>query len=133
MTLSVYTASKTAHADKWRALRSRGVNVISTWIDEAGAGETLCFTDLWIRCVREASTADIVMLYREAGEVLKGALVEAGAALGNGRAVWLVGDGTGASYSFQAHPLVRRIRSLDDATAELLTLALAAEKCGCLR
>ena len=34
--MAIYTASKTKHADKWRALRSAGYPIISTWIDEAG-------------------------------------------------------------------------------------------------
>ena len=36
MRVGIYTANKTQHADKWRALRGAGDPVISTWIDEAG-------------------------------------------------------------------------------------------------
>ena len=100
---TIYTASKTKHAQLWRDLRDSGfVNVISTWIDEAGVGETSDFSDLWRRCVFEASTADALLLYRKEGEVLKGALVEAGCALAKGKRVYCVGDVLG--YSFTNHP-----------------------------
>lgn len=77
----IYVASKTAHASMWREYRSVGAPIISTWIDEAGAGETTDFADLWTRCVMEARDALCLVLYRLPGEILKGALVEAGAAL----------------------------------------------------
>lgn len=87
----IYTASKTRHADKWKILRAEGWPIASTWIDEAGAGETACFTDLWRRCVWEASQADALLLYREPEDVLKGALVKIGAALSNGVPVYAIG------------------------------------------
>lgn len=78
---SIYLASKTKHAPRWCELREQGWNIISTWIDEAGEGETSDFHDLWKRCITEASRCDHFILYREPGEVLKGAWVELGAAL----------------------------------------------------
>ena len=86
----IYIASKTRHADKWRALRASGTTILSTWIDEAGTGETQDFADLWIRCVREAATCDALVFYAECGDVLKGAFVEVGAALAAGRPVYIV-------------------------------------------
>ena len=112
--MKVYVASKTKHAGKWLALRASGLAVNSTWIDEAGVGESACFIDLWIRCVREASRADALLLYVEPGDVLKGALVEVGAALGCGVPVHVVGAPDG---SWVNHPLVRRHESLEDALA----------------
>lgn len=35
---TIYFASKTRHAPRWRALRDAGVPTASTWIDEAGEG-----------------------------------------------------------------------------------------------
>lgn len=103
MSPAIYTASKTVHAPRWREMRAAGWSVISTWIDEAGAGETACFEDLWKRCIGEAASADAVLLYREPGEVLKGAFIEAGAALASGKPVHAVGC---AEFSFVSHPLV---------------------------
>ncbi|WP_264045622.1 hypothetical protein [Methylobacterium flocculans] len=116
----IYMASKTSHAPFWRQLRADGLPIISTWIDEAGKGETACFRDLWRRCVSEAATADYTIVYREPGEVLKGAFVEAGAALSAFRHVVAVGCD---EFSFVNHPGVTRCSSL----AEALTFALGRD------
>lgn len=100
----IYTASKTTHAHLWKRFRADGYPIISTWLDEAGKGETKSFEDLWARCVSEAASCAALVAYRESGEILKGGLIEIGAALANGRPVFFVGDVEG--YSFKAHPLV---------------------------
>ncbi len=88
----IYIASKTQHAQRWRFLRDAvGYPIISTWIDEAGEGETSDWSDLWERCVREASTATALIVYREPDEVLKGGWIEVGAALAAGVPVFAVG------------------------------------------
>ena len=121
LTGGIYIASKTRHAPKWIALRAGGAPITATWIDEAGAGDTLDFSDLWRRCVSEASSGAALILYHEDGDVLRGALVEAGAALASGRLVFLVspvasGD-TGPLGSFMAHRLVTRFSTVDQAIA----------------
>lgn len=120
----LYTASKTRHAPTWRGLRAAGVPVISTWIDEAGPGETASFPDLWSRCIREASTASALLVYAEEGDLLKGGFVEVGAALGCGVPVFAVG--TQAGWSFTSHPLVTKCESV----AEALRLALRTRSAG---
>lgn len=88
----IYIASKVKHADRWRTLRDDyGDPIISTWIDEAGVGESASLEDLWRRCVHEASTAAALIIYCEPDEVLKGAWVELGAALASGVPVFAVG------------------------------------------
>lgn len=88
----IYIASKTRHADRWRFLRDKvGEPIISTWIDEAGAGESACLDDLWRRCIKEASSCQVLIVYREPSDVLKGAWVEVGAALAAGIPVYAVG------------------------------------------
>lgn len=88
----IYIASKTKHADRWRFLRDQvGEPIISTWIDEAGAGESSDLADLWRRCISEASTAQVLILYREPEDVLKGGWIELGAALASGVPVFAVG------------------------------------------
>lgn len=85
-------------------LRTEGaVNIISTWIDEAREGESSSYADLSDRCIREASEATVTILYAESGEILKGALIEAGAALAAGKLVFLVGDGPSISRVFRRH------------------------------
>ncbi len=87
----IYVASKTKHAERWRSLRAAGMPILSTWIDEAGAGESGDLSDLWRRCILEASTASALVLYREPDDVLKGGWVELGAALAAGVPVLAVG------------------------------------------
>jgi hypothetical protein len=116
---TIYTASKTQHAEKWKALRASGVNVISTWIDEAGPGESSCMIDLWKRCVTEASGADALIVYAEQGDILKGGYVEVGCALANGVPVFVVGPVQG---SWVNHPMVT-------ACADLAETVATAESC----
>lgn len=112
MKKGIYTASKVRHAGLWKTYRAEGHPVISTWIDEAGEGETKCETDLWVRCVREASSAGVLIVYVERYDTLKGALVEVGAALASGVKVLVVGV---IGSSWLAHPLVYQCGSLDEA------------------
>jgi hypothetical protein len=83
----IYVASRASipeRAAQWRTMRdSWGYNINSSWIDEAGQGETKDFADLWDRVEREITAADKFVLYAEPGDFpLKGALVEVGIALG---------------------------------------------------
>ena len=110
----IYFASKVKHALKWRELRAAGVPVNSTWIDEARDKESPSQPDLWTRCVNEAASAKAVILYVEPGEVLKGALVEVGAALSQRVRVYVVGEPDG---SWVNHPLVRRCSSVEEAVS----------------
>ena len=102
--MTIYTASKTTHAEKWRRLRARGHDIISTWIDEAGEGQSADYAELAQRCIDEAAAADITILYCQPGEILKGALLEAGAALAAGKEVRCVGDCESISRVFRKHP-----------------------------
>ncbi len=100
----VYIASKTNHADKWKQLRATGYNIISTWIDEAGEGESSDYRALSIRCIKEIRQSDFLVLYCEANEILKGSQVEAGAALAFGIEVRCVGHCDSLNRVFQKHP-----------------------------
>lgn len=84
---TVYIASKTHHAPKWLSLKSKGAPILSTWIHEAEPGATPNWPDLWERCLTEAAAADTLFLYQEAGEVLKGAWIELGAALSHNKRI----------------------------------------------
>lgn len=121
----VYVASKSTHGPDWQILRGlwKGdhprVRVVSTWIDESGEGETADMGDLWSRCIDEASSADLVLAYHEAGEEWKGAFVEIGAALAAGADVIVVGDPPG---SWKNHPRVSAVASgtVSEALADYL-------------
>lgn len=79
----IYIASRVKWAARWRNLRdNQMIPFISTWIDEAGEGETKDLGELWERVVREVERCRVLLLYAEPEDFpLKGALVEVGAAL----------------------------------------------------
>lgn len=89
---AIYVASRASIPERsamWRRLRDDyGWQITSTWIDEAGEGETADFTELWDRIVREIAAARKLVFYAKAGDFpLKGAILEAGIALGMGKPV----------------------------------------------
>jgi hypothetical protein len=102
---AIYIASKTKHAARWIAMRDAGRPIISTWIDEAGPGESADLHDLWRRCISEARSCSVLIAYREPDEILKGSWIEIGAALAFGKPVFAVGlrEFTIASYRALQH------------------------------
>lgn len=113
--MKIYVASKTKHADLWRAWRDTGVPIVSTWIDEAGPGASPDVPDLARRCIEEAAGADRVVLYCEPGELHKGTLIEVGAALACGVPVYCVGWCDSMSDTFARHPLWHTVASIEKA------------------
>jgi hypothetical protein len=118
--LGIYVASRASIPERsamWRKLRDTGVPITSSWIDEAGEGETASFGELWPRIVGEIARSTAILFYAEPSDLpLKGAFVEAGIAIGMGIPVYAVLPGIGRGvYSFRpigswlAHPLVTRI------------------------
>lgn len=101
----VYFASKVVHAPLWIAEEANGVTVTSSWIHEAGEGQTADYAELSTRCSREISGSERLILYGEPGEILKGALIEAGMALQAGVPVFQVGEPGNLSRVFRRHPL----------------------------
>lgn len=88
---AVYVASRASIPERgamWRRFREQGVNIVSSWIDEDGKGQTASYRELWDRITRELAMAERVVLYAEEGDFpLKGALIEAGIALGMNKPV----------------------------------------------
>ena len=108
----IYVASKAKHGSEWKAMREAGWPIVSTWIDESGQGETHDWPDLWSRCVTEAANSAALVLISRGDDVLKGALVELGAALAAGIPVFAVGI---SQYSIRHHPLVAHYERESDA------------------
>lgn len=94
--MKVYIASKSKHGPRWRALRDAGIPINATWIDESDEGATSDWHSLWERCIHEASTADVVIMYVEHGETHKGSMIEVGTALAAGVPVLWVGPAVGS-------------------------------------
>ena len=120
--MRVYTASKTTHAHMWKSLRTEGVDVVSTWIDEAGEGQTASYAELSQRCIEEVRKAEILILYCEPGEVLRGALIEAGVALTLGKPVFCTGFCNSLSRVFTQHPLWHSCPSVPEAIRAAIQL-----------
>lgn len=106
----------------WRRYREQGVPIISSWIDEDGEGETADYVELWQRIEKEIRASHTLVFYAERDDFpLKGALTEAGIALGAGKHVIVCLPDLGAlprSYrpvgSWIAHPMVRRRDDIDE-------------------
>lgn len=109
----IYIASKVMYADKWRKLRDGGVNIISTWIDQAGAGQSPSLSQLAIACIYESRCCDGMIVYRESWDLLKGAFIEMGAALINtDTIICMVGDPLeGGAFSY--HPQVLNVPTVE--------------------
>lgn len=89
---TLYVASRTNRAELWRTYRDRdGVPIISSWIDEAGEGETNDFSELWQRIQREIAYSCGLLFYANTADApWKGAFVEVGMALALGKPVGVV-------------------------------------------
>lgn len=97
-------------------MRSEGLPVTSTWIDEE---QTPDFTEAWPRYLEEASRCAAMIVYVEPGEILKDGLLEIGAALAGGADVFVVGQ-VDALVSAAHHPNLQ--------LEETLALAMDAAK-----
>lgn len=110
--MRIYIASKSVHGPRWVSYRTAGIPIASSWIDQSGVGETSDWSHLWRVCLAEASTADALVVYRENGETLKGAYLEAGAALAASVPTWYVGEDDG---SVTKNLAIKRAPTVDEA------------------
>lgn len=124
--MPIYVASRASipeRGEMWRKFRAQGIPITSTWIDEDGEGQTADFRDLWDRIAREIMQSVALVLYAEAGDFpLKGALIEAGMAIGmNKRVVVCLPDVTLDNRSCRPigswikHPNVSFLSDIEDA------------------
>lgn len=112
MKYKVYVASKVKYAPMWLEMKTEilelyGMNVTSSWIHEAEEGQTSDYEDLTLRCFRELMECDFVILFsNNEEEILKGALMEVGAALVQNKPVFYIGPPNQVSISrvFRKHP-----------------------------
>lgn len=111
----IYIASKMHHAERWRQEYCRqDVHIVSRWpfLEPFIDTEINNCKKFWQDDVADIQTADAVVVYVEEGEKLRGALVEAGIAIGLGKLVVVVGDHPDfGTWSY--HPQVKKARSLD--------------------
>jgi len=125
----VYIASRAsipARAAQWKHLRDvEGWHIVSSWIDEAGEGQTDDFSELWVRIETEIKGSERLILYVESDDFpLKGALIEAGIALAAGVPIYVVAPGVTIEPrsrrpvgSWVDHPLVKIVPDMETALA----------------
>lgn len=128
----VYVASKIDHFGMWREYRrkwkARNIDIVSSWIDKIDPvhGDAhvtpLRFAGEWIENYREVTAAKAVIAYGAPGDVLRGALIEVGIAMGQHKPIIIVGPEDLPSWgSWQYHPLVTYARTLDYARTVIET------------
>lgn len=122
--LKLYIASRVHHARRWQHLRDiDGVHVTSSWIDCAGPDESGDMGVHWCKITVDISNSNALLLYAEPDDFpLKGALIEAGYALGCRIPIVVVLPGVELEPrnmrpigSWIQHPLVRRCDVLAEA------------------
>jgi hypothetical protein len=114
---AIYVISKVSYADVWQRYRSLGYPIISSWIDD-GLELDIDFANAWPRYLSEAANAKFAIIYVAPGEVLKGGLFEAGAALANGAIIYLVGE-LAAVKTIGHHPNMRTAKNIPQAFAAI--------------
>jgi hypothetical protein len=122
--MRVAVASKSKHWETWGALRAAGIDIISTWPDwpHNRNGDDQPSDDAWrthsAACIADAVAGDVLLLYCREDERQFGALLECGAALGAGRAVYVVSP---HAWPFlRNNPRVRSFDTLADAIASIV-------------
>lgn len=114
----VYTASKLHHAPMWRALQIQNQSwlvITSRWIHMATfdeRSEEIC-RNAWTIDDQDVGKSNFVLCYAEGGELLRGALVEAGMGIAYGNDIICVGESE-SFKNWQYHPqVVLRTASLE--------------------
>lgn len=131
--LSIYTASKIDHASRWLELRMLWpeFDFLARWPDAIGKTEETPenAARFWREDLEDVLASDVVMVYGEPGETLRGALVEAGMGLARGKRLLLVGDSPSFG-TWQFHPACYKVLTLELARARLGLWAEAKAKMG---
>ncbi len=137
MKLKVYTASKLSDGPLWRRLAEDWpeIEFVARWPfhhvtysgkpdwpeDCAAHGRVF-----WQHDHEDVLRSDIVLVYTQSEQPLKGALIEAGMALGSGRSVVVVGEHP--SYpTWWFHKNVSRVKSLEEARSLLRLMNVGNE------
>jgi hypothetical protein len=125
----VYTASKIHHHLLWKKMKEDidwdFVEWTATWVEHPmigneAAGDPIddaVFVDAWSQNIWDVRRSDFVLLYAGGSNALKGALIEAGCALGIGLQVLAVGLTSEHSWAF--HPAVKCFPNLVGARQHL--------------
>jgi hypothetical protein len=127
--IKVYIASKLQYAERFRAARNDwamdGITLHARWFDQAKlehAAHALSAEDFhifWLVDEEDVKMSDAVIVYGETQDKLRGALVEAGIAIGAGILTILIGNCPDFG-TWQHHPVVARATSFEHAKEMIL-------------
>jgi hypothetical protein len=120
---TIYVSSKKTHSEMWLTHKSRGYNIISSWIHYNEIFETeQVGQTLWPQWIAEAASADYLIFWAKPGENShESCLLEIGACLAAGGTILHVGvtdtmkSGNGDLADFVYHPKWFRIPELETA------------------
>jgi hypothetical protein len=97
----IYIASKAKHRPRWREFRDLDDRFIG--VDDPNQ---IDYPKHWKECVQDVKDCDVLVMYVETGEVMKGALIELGMALAQGKEIIVAGD-LGDNGTWWHHPNVQ--------------------------
>jgi nucleoside 2-deoxyribosyltransferase len=126
--MKVYLAGKLTSAAFFAHVREKikpnGIEVTSRWIDHALAGRPESEArEFWQEDLEDVAKADALICYAaDTTEILRGALVETGAALALGKYVCAVGPENPSFGTWQHHPRVVRYLTMAGAVSFLLSV-----------
>jgi hypothetical protein len=124
----IYSASKIWHNVKWKLMDDVGYPITARWIwEECGTAENPTgakqFTaeekiQLWIECHEDVTRADMVIVYGEEKDELRGAVMEWGINMGQNKPTYVIGNApffyaNGKSdAAYMHHPLVHWLKDV---------------------
>lgn len=121
--LRVYTASCLRHADGWKYMANDNQEIewVARWPTEhcSNVPDNSAFARwFWSQDFEDVARADVVLVFAEGNDNLRGALVEAGIGIALHKRIIVVGEHV--SYgTWQYHPSVVRVKDLPDALETL--------------
>jgi hypothetical protein len=127
--IQVYVASKMKYAKRFQKMREswmkHGIKLHARWYDyghlEKDDAPNAEFSISWLIDEHDVKHSHVAIIYGESDDELRGALVEAGIAIGAGILVIIVGDSPSFG-TWQHHPKVLRAGSLEHAKNMILRL-----------
>lgn len=131
MPFKIYTASKLDKSEMWKELQHewKEFEFTARWFQfhVGNVPDAPAFAKFfWQEDEEDVKRADVVLVYAEEGDILRGALVEVGIALGVGIPVICVMNGENPSWgTWSYHPLIYRVASLVEAKIMLDMMANA--------
>ena len=119
----IYTASKLHKASLWISLRREwtGIEFTARWSDLVGRvddSSDKAARTFWLHDIEDVKKSDSLLLLADPEDKLRGALVEAGVALGLGKHVMVVGSHPDFG-SWHNHPLVSHAESVTEGLERL--------------